>query len=456
MSIKINTNQFNIKIQILIFFLSSFWSLYSQKPQLIIPNQNQLYFGIENQCNLRIFEKKDYIIKPIDTINVKIHNSHYFEYNIFVRFNNNHSTKILIGEKNKNQIKWIDTVEFEVKKLPEYSVFIEGYSSDVEKINLTDFPSKIKLLASSGNNYIDETFEYKVLKFELFYLPDKNEILQFFCLTDTVSETIIKNIKSKLTPNSMLLFDRIYIKDKFNNTKKLESFYIYYNKNFEQNLMRQNNCDHLIQGYIRKNGKLYNYNLNSYSMLNNVYDTLRKDSIWKYSIFNENTREFNCYKIDSFSNNKLLKSYFWNDNGLSIINYFNDSFGELVNFYKSGVLHQKGNVVFNSNYINYTYLEYCVEHCSEDWSCNHRYYNQDSIYIYHLNDLEKIAYPIGHWKIYDKNGKLTLQMNFSKKEIDETYLKPFKCYQIIPFGECFIYDEKGKIVKRINFEKPKN
>ncbi|MDP2175592.1 MAG: GldM family protein [Bacteroidota bacterium] len=427
--------------------------LISQKPQLIVPNQNQLYLGIDNQSFLRVFDNKDYIIQALDSENTIIKQVLKNEYQIIVLPQNKNLCSILIGEKNKKGIKWLDTVKFEIKSLPEAEVFLEGIPSIYKTIGIDEFPNQLKLKITFGNQFLDENLKYQIHKYRVIYFSKENGIIEFSCTTDTVPNKYLEIIKNILTPNSILLFDGIYIKDKNGVDRLLDGFYITYQKANQYNYLQQNNCEYLIQGIVRKDGKLYNYNTNRLPFYKSEVDTLMKDSLWKYSRFNIENRQFECYQMDSFSNNKLMKSYFWNDNGLSVVKYINDSLGELKHYYKNGKLYQKGNILINSKFLNYTYLDY-VPVDEYDWHwCTAIH---DTVYTPHINTIEGSLYPTGKWQIFYPNGKLNIELYFTQKEIDESYLNKQKYYQIIPTGDCLIYDENGKLIQKINFSNPKN
>jgi sRNA-binding regulator protein Hfq len=444
-----NVFQFTLILLVNLTFITS---AYSQKPQLIIPNQSHLYNGIENQCFIKVFDNKQYILKSLDTERVIIKHIQDREYNIDVKYNTSKTTSIVIGLKNKNRIDWIDTVSFEVKQMEQPRVFIDSlvfYKNDENHYSISLLPNKIKLFCSYGNNYLDEQKNYKILKFRLLLLTKDKGLFELNSNSDSLTNKQLSIIKSKIQPNSILLFDGIYVTNKNNNTILLNPLVLNYQETEKYN--RQFNCDYLVQGYVRRNGKLYNYNTNQLNLFYQVSDTLIKDSIWKFSTIDRSKGEFVCNQIDSFSNNKKIKSYFLNYKKLSEVEYLNDSMAEMRNYYENGVLHQKGMVLLETDFRKYTYDSYYLEHCYEDWCCSPSDFIQDTIYSNHLEDMESTTFPIGNWKIYGKNGKLLIDMNFTTKEIGESYLNRRKYFQIIPKGDCLIYNESGQLINTIKY-----
>jgi sRNA-binding regulator protein Hfq len=444
-----NVFQFTLILLVNLTFITS---AYSQKPQLIIPNQSHLYNGIENQCFIKVFDNKQYILKSLDTERVIIKHIQDREYNIDVKYNTSKTTSIVIGLKNKNRIDWIDTVSFEVKQMEQPRVFIDSlvfYKNDENHYSISLLPNKIKLFCSYGNNYLDEQKNYKILKFRLLLLTKDKGLFELNSNSDSLTNKQLSIIKSKIQPNSILLFDGIYVTNKNNNTILLNPLVLNYQETEKYN--RQFNCDYLVQGYVRRNGKLYNYNTNQLNLFYQVSDTLIKDSIWKFSTIDRSKGEFVCNQIDSFSNNKKIKSYFLNYKKLSEVEYLNDSMAEMRNYYENGVLHQKGMVLLETDFRKYTYDSYYLEHCYEDWCCSPSDFIQDTIYSNHLEDMESTTFPIGNWKIYGKNGKLLIDMNFTTKEIEESYLNRRKYFQIIPKGDCLIYNESGHLINTIKY-----
>lgn len=444
-----NVFQFTLILLVNLTFITS---AYSQKPQLIIPNQSHLYNGIENQCFIKVFDNKQYILKSLDTERVIIKHIQDREYNIDVKYNTSKTTSIVIGLKNKNRIDWIDTVSFEVKQMEQPRVFIDSlvfYKNDENHYSISLLPNKIKLFCSYGNNYLDEQKNYKILKFRLLLLTKDKGLFELNSNSDSLTNKQLSIIKSKIQPNSILLFDGIYVTNKNNNTILLNPLVLNYQETEKYN--RQFNCDYLVQGYVRRNGKLYNYNTNQLNLFYQVSDTLIKDSIWKFSTIDRSKGEFVCNQIDSFSNNKKIKSYFLNYKKLSEVEYLNDSMAEMRNYYENGVLHQKGMVLLETDFRKYTYDSYYLEHCYEDWCCSPSDFIQDTIYSNHLEDMESTTFPIGNWKIYGKNGKLLIDMNFTTKEIGESYLNRRKYFQIIPKGDCLIYNESGHLINTIKY-----
>jgi antitoxin component YwqK of YwqJK toxin-antitoxin module len=124
---------------------------------------------------------------------------------------------------------------------------------------------------------------------------------------------------------------------------------------------------------------------------------------------------------------------------------------EMRNYYDNGVLHQKGMVLLETDFRKYTYDSYYLEHCDEDWCCSPSDFIQDTIYSNHLEDIESTTFPIGNWNIYGKNGKLLIDMNFTTKEIEESYLNRRKYFQMIPKGDCLIYNENGQLINTIKY-----
>jgi hypothetical protein len=258
-----------------------------------------LYNGIENQCFIKVFDNKQYILKSLDTERVIIKHIQDREYNIDVKYHTSKTTSIVIGLKNKNRIDWIDTVSFEVKQLEQPRVFIDSLEIPFtygDKINISFLPNKIKLFCSYGNNYLDEQQNYKIFKFRLLLLTKDNGLFELNSNSDSLTNKQLSIIKSKLQPNSILLFDGIYVTNKNNNTKLLNPLVLNYQETEKYNM--QFNCDYLVQGYVRRNGKLYNYNTNQLNLFYQVSDTLIKDSIWKLTI-DKSKGEFVCNQMDS-------------------------------------------------------------------------------------------------------------------------------------------------------------
>jgi hypothetical protein len=391
-------------------------------------------------------------LKSLDTERVIIKHIQDREYNIDVKYHTSKTTSIVIGLKNKNRIEWIDTVSFEVKQLEQPRVFIDSlvfYKNDENHYSISLLPNKIKLFCSYGNNYLDEQKNYKIFKFRLLLLTKDKGLFEFVSNSDSLTNKQLSIIKSKIQPNSILLFDGIYVTNKNNNTILLNPLVLNYQETEKYN--RQFNCDYLVQGYVRRNGKLYNYNTNQLNLFYQVSDTLIKDSIWKFSTIDRSKGEFVCNQIDSFSNNKKIKSHFLNYKKLSEVEYLNDSMAEMRNYYENGVLHQKGMVLLETDFRKYTYDSYYLEHCDEDWCCSPSDFIQDTIYSNHLEDMESTTFPIGNWKIYGKNGKLLIDMNFTTKEIEESYLNRRKYFQMIPKGDCLIYNESGYLINTIKY-----
>jgi antitoxin component YwqK of YwqJK toxin-antitoxin module len=442
-----------LKMYLWIVFSINAFPLFSQKPQLIVPNQNQLYMGIDNQCYLKTFDQKNYVIKALDSNCLKISMTSENEFTIDVRFFMKENA-VMIGLVNNNNVNWLDTQFFKITYLPKPEPYVENirlkYNQYSKENNLEVFPERFKLIHTTHNKFFDEKLGLKITKFRLIVASDNSVFTEFESNSDTLSQMDYEKLISIIKPNDIILIEGIYAEYK-KSLRLLHPLVLKYKPyNYINTLF---DCEYLIQGYVRNKGELYNYNSNRINFYKSEADTLMKDSLWKYSHFNIEKRQFECYQMDSFSNNKLIKSYFWNHKNLSIVEYINDTLGELKHYYENGKLYQKGNVLINSKFLNYTYLDYVTDD-EYDWHwCTSI---QDTVYTPHINTIEGSLYPTGKWQIFYPNGKLNIELNFTQKEIEESYLNKQKYYQIIPTGECLIYDEKGKLIQKINYSNPKN
>ena len=156
---------------ILLVNLTFITSAFSQKPQLLIPNQSHLYNGIENQCFIKVFDNKQYILKSLDTERVIIKHIQDREYNIDVKYHTSKTTSIVIGLKNKNRIEWIDTVSFEVKHMEQPRVFIDSlvfYKNDGNHYSI--LACMLTWVSEECNSLLPNTAIYRSLSCPLYWM----------------------------------------------------------------------------------------------------------------------------------------------------------------------------------------------------------------------------------------------------------------------------------------------
>lgn len=421
-------------------------SIIAQKAQLIIPNLNHFYYGVDNQCFIRASDNEKYFLKALDTQSMKIKKVNQNEYLISVtRFTNLDRFGVVIGVQQSKKIRWMDTTFFKAQTLPNPQLFLKGVELINKNFNLYKMPKELKLLVSTKNEYLDNYFKYRVIKFRCYLISKKNGMFEFNSNSDSLPKKDLEIIKSKIQSDDILLFESVYIKNQYNQVSLIPSLLVYYQKSEKIYYHYQFNCENLIQGYIRKDGKLYNYNNKRFNPNDSANRGVIMDSVWKYSNFNDETKQFECYQLDSFSKNKLVKSYFYNKFRVSEVLYINDSMAEFKQFYNDGKLCQKGKVLINSNYSKYSYYDFLYEEQEENWKCLVGVEYKNSIYINYLNDLENDFFPIGEWLFFDENGVLLIKMSFDKVKIKEQYLNIQNAYQIIPKGACYIYNPDGTV-----------
>ena len=406
---------------------------------------NMFYIGLENPVNVAVDGvKAKNLVVEINGGELKGENGSY----VFIPDGSARLAVLKVGKKSKKGIKWIDSAEYRVRRVPKPEVLFGTKTGG--KMSVGELMAVRQINAGIGEGFAFEGIKYTVTSYQIMIISDD------IFYTETVKGNLIssstRKIFQSLQNSGIIIINNVEAKSR-NNIIKLKGISLKV-----RGTLTDFDCYSVILSgqYIDKNNNIIPEIINISTEKPEDLDfdeNYKKNGLWQLKNKDLLLYEY-FYKKDT-----LLWSKQYYENGKLKTNKTynrNNSTCSYIDYYKNGSVFRKGNFLLAENF------ETIV-----DDSCENKYFF-NTYFICDLAEINECLF--GKWEVFNKNGSLSAVGNMDTTYTNSYYIvdkifisdpnDPYKNLYDDEEATAFsvrqglwkFYDDKGELLRQTFYD----